>query len=441
MAGGVSLARVAVLMDDVRARKIIALALRAGQVQLANSVSVAECMESLQHLCDALGLEGAQVIVELNTITISHLAADLSSGGSMTRAVEIGRPQVHRLVAVQDLIERVGRREVGLDEAWEELGAIESAPDPHRASYRLVAELVSVAAWAVFAGGDGVSVIAAVLAAVGVHVAFSVITGSRIPDVFATVAAAWIVVMVPYGIAGAGIDFRVSPAVVGGLYPLLPGAALVASVTDGLSGAPMSSLARGLQAVLTAVAVALGVLAGLNLAGALGIELPDVPAGPWAPVVTAMAAGAAVALHAVANQVPARLVAPIAPLGAAVWIVAWLGGDRGLDADVAVACAALLLGMAGGLLARAQNSWSSIYTSSAIFVLVPGTTLYLAMLAFATGGVDAGFTLTTDALVTSLAIAVGVTLGVAVGGALPAPPSAVRLLPGHRPGRGRGDGG
>lgn len=416
-------------MDDARARKIMALALRAGEVLLSNSVSVADVVTSLDRMTTALGLEGCSIVVELNTVTISYLLPDLSGSGTVVRVVDMRKPHVHRLVDVQRLVDRIERNEVTLDEAWDALDEIEASPGPYTTFWRFVADLVSVAAWVVFAGGDVISVLSAVVATLGVRGAFELVGRTRVPPIFATVASAFVIVAVPYGLAWTGVGFRVSPAVVGALYQLLPGAALVASVSDGLSGSLQTSVARGVQAMVTAIGVALGVLAGLSASDALGIELPEVPAGPWSPPVTAVAAALAVGFLAVARRVPFEYVGAVTCLAGGVWAVAYLGPANGVGADVTTALAALVLGLGGRMVSRLQHSVSTIYTSTAVLVLVPGTTIYLAMLAFAREANEAGLTLTIDALTTSLAIAVGTTIGVALGGSVPRPPSPLRLVP------------
>lgn len=70
-------------------------------------------------------------------------------------------------------------------------------------------------------------------------------------DISGTFLAAIVLAAVPNLAASAGIPIAVGPAVVGGLFIYLPGRILVSSVLDGLHNAPLSSLARGLRALVT----------------------------------------------------------------------------------------------------------------------------------------------------------------------------------------------
>jgi hypothetical protein len=116
------------------------------------------------------------------------------------------------------------------------------------------------------------------------------------------------------------------PAIIGGLYPLLPGGALVASVTDGLSGAPLSSMAKGLQAAVSATATAVGVLATLSLVAHLGIS-SEALASPTPPWVVGLTSAAAVAGLAVARSMPLEFVLPAAALAGAAWFTSRSIGD------------------------------------------------------------------------------------------------------------------
>jgi uncharacterized membrane protein YjjP (DUF1212 family) len=59
--------------------------------------------------------------------------------------------------------------------------------------------------------------------------------------------------------------------VLGAIIPLMPGVSLVSSVRDLMAGELVSGLARGAEALLTATAIAVGVLMGLSLQRSWGL--------------------------------------------------------------------------------------------------------------------------------------------------------------------------
>ncbi|MHB1138607.1 MAG: threonine/serine exporter family protein, partial [Microthrixaceae bacterium] len=206
----------------------------------------------------------------------------------------------------------------------------------------------------------------------------------------------------------------------------LPGGALVASVTDGLSGAPLSSMAKGLQAAISATATAVGVLATLTVVARLGIssETLSTPTPPW---LMAAASGLAVAALAVARSMPLDLVLPTAALAVAGWLTSHAIPDVGSGLSAGVFVAAVVIGLGAQVLARLRRTSATVHTSVAVFVLVPGVVFYRSMLAFSQGDSTTGVDLLINALGASGSIAAGIALGVAIGRSVPAPRPAVRV--------------
>lgn len=402
------------------------LLLRIGEVLLESSVAVSDVDQSIRRMADALGLEHLQVSVTLNVITLSYLDTAPGEPVTLLTTVDDHEPRLHQLAAAEDLSRRVEAGEVGIDAAYHEALAIETAPNPYPTWVRVGAALVSVAGWSVFAGG-------ALAAAVAVMAAWAVIVPllafwrrSRMPDIFGTLAAAFLVVAVAYAAEWIGFGVRAQAAVAGGIYPLLPGGLLVASVVDGLFGAPISSLAKGLQAVVVAAAIALGVVLALQAADALEV-VPTAAAEPWPIAVTTVAAGIALAGQALARAAPWRAVAISAGIGMAVWLVAWVGPHYDVGRELTTFLAAGVLGVAGNLVARLERTTATLYTSTAVYVLVPGIAIYLAMVAL-TGGEEAlAQELFEQAVKVSIAIAAGIALGSAVAASVPSPRRHIKL--------------
>lgn len=149
----------------------------------------------------------------------------------------------------------------------------------------------------------------------------SLVSRLRLGELAGTFLSAVILAAVPNLAAAAGLPIHVGPAVVAGLFIYLPGRQLVASVVDGLNGAPVSSVARGLQALITAGALAVGMLFGGTIGAGLGLTYT--PAQGAVPLAVSVG-GAAVGVLglAVAWAMPRRQLGPAVALGAAGSLVA-----------------------------------------------------------------------------------------------------------------------
>jgi len=405
------------------------LAVRVGEVMVANTETSADCQYNMRRILTAYGVTDCSVRVVLNAITLSWLPPE-GEPVTLVRVVAADQAHLHRLSMVERLVGRIERGEITAQDADRLLEDAATAPDPYRGWIVVLARLVSVAGWVVFSGGNWVSAVVGVVATAVALPVVGIVSRMRIPDIFSVLAGAIVVVLVPDLVVWAGVDFPAGSAAVGGLYQFLPGRLLVASVRDGLSGAPLTALARGLQAIVLAVAVAVGVLVGLRVAELLGIVVPSTPTGQWGIMITVLGAGAAVGALAIGRQVPLAAVVPVTMLGMVVWLVANVIAPSGdLRREVAVGIAALLLGFAGRLLARVQGTVSALYTGVAVLVLAPGTLLYQAILDLTEGNTEAGAEGLLSAVFISVSIAAGTTLGLAVGRAVPSLTGYTRLGP------------
>lgn len=410
--------------DD--ALKVMTLGLRVGEVMLESSMAVSDVEDAVRRVIAALGLEGCEVSITLDVITLNYLHPSLEVPLTLMRVVRIGEPSLDRIVALEHLSRRIQAGELDLHAASREIEHFDEVDTRYPRLVTTTGALVSVAAWVLFAGGGVLGALAGVLAAVVIDVVLTPLRHSRVPAVFSTFLSAVVVVAVPYLFAAGDLSIALVPAVVGGLYPLLPGGALVASVTDGLSGAPISSLAKGLEAAIAALAVALGTASALALASEL--EIVSTADRPEVSTLLAVGTGGlAVAGLAVSRSMPLRFVPTTAALAVVSWWVNTLLVGDGYDRNVATFVAASVIGLGGQLLARLQRTTAIVHTTSAIYVLVPGFVFYVAMAAFAAGESDAAMPVLVDALSRAAAIAAGVALGVAIGRSVPAPRPRVAL--------------
>ncbi len=395
-----------------------ALAIRfvaeAGKQMLEASPSISEVLDRLRRFLPAVGLEGCEIDANLSTLTLSYWGPGMPFPVTTMRDVRASEPRLERMAETVSLLERVERREIDLAAAFEQLQALARAPGMRR-RYARTAILVSVIGWVLFLNGlDVVSVLVALLATALTFPVNSVVSRLRLPLISGTFVAAVILAAVPNLLAAAGLSFSIAAAVVGGLFIYLPGRAFVTAVIDSLGNAPVSAITRAFEALLTAGALALGVLVGGEIGAGLGVELQaDVTSAPlW---ISVLAAGVGVLGIAVAWGMPRTRVIPTVVIGAMGWLIVALPAREGSgSAWVAYLLAAMFVGFAGVIGASLQGGTASVYTGVAILPLVPGFSIYQGMLALAAGSGNAAGPLK-DAATISLAIAGGVAVGLALG--------------------------
>jgi uncharacterized membrane protein YjjP (DUF1212 family) len=395
-----------------------ALAMRfvaeAGKQMLEASPSVSEVLDRLRAFLPVVGLQGAMIDANLSTLTLSYWEPDMAFPVTTMRDVRASEPRLERMAETVSLLERVERKEIELAPAYEQLQTLAQAPRMRRRLSH-TAILVSVVGWVLFLNGiDLVTVLVALLAMTLTFPVNSVVGKLRLPLISGTFAAAVILAAVPNLLAAAGVTLSIAAAVVGGLFIYLPGRAFVTAVIDSLANAPVSAITRAFEALLTAGALALGVVVGGEIGAGLGVEIEaDFTSAPlW---ISVLASAVGVLGIAVAWGMPRARVIPTVVIGAVGWLIVAVPSREGsVSSSLIYLAAATFVGFACLTSARMQGGTASVYTGVAILPLVPGFSIYQGMLALATGVGDAAGPLK-DAAVISLCIAGGVAIGLSLG--------------------------
>jgi uncharacterized membrane protein YjjP (DUF1212 family) len=408
------------------AMKVLAAAVAVGEAMLRSRVPTSEVERSVRRFNTAFGLSHCEVSITMNEVAVSLVDTRLGAPMTIIKVVDTSEVRLDLLVDVESLIRAAESGEADLERTTQELPRIIAATSRRPWWINSGFYLLCVASWVVFAGGGWVGALAGVLGAIVIQLVVVPLSRTRLPDVFGVAIASAIAVAAPAAAAYFDAPIALTPAIVGGLYPLLPGGAIAASVTDWLAGMPLSAMAKGLQAALSAAGLALGAVGALTLVDQLQITSPD--ESIQMPVfVVAAAAALAVTFLALSRSMPIRLAPGAAIVTVAAWAVARAMPETSATFPPDVFVAAIVIGAGSQLMARIQRTNASVYTTTTVFVLAPGLLTYMAMVAATSGDTDTAAPLLVQALGVSGALAAGVALGVSLTRGIPVPRPRVRL--------------
>lgn len=405
--------------------KVLGAAIAVGEAMLRSRVPTSEVESSVRRLNTAFGLSHCEVSVTMNELALSLVDPRLGTPMTIIKVVDTSEVRLDLMVDVESLIRAAESGDVDLDRTTRELPRIITATSKRPWWVNSGFYLFSVASWVVFAGGGWLGAVAGILGAIIIQLVIVPLSRTRLPEVFGIAFSSAIAVAAPATAAYFDAPIALTPAIVGGLYPLLPGGAIAASVTDWLAGAPLSAMAKGLQATLAAAGLALGAVGALTLMDELKITSP-VESMQMPVVMVAAAAMLAVTFLALSRSMPLRLAPGVAVVTVAAWAIARAVPDTSASFPLDVFLAAIIIGMGSQLVARIQRTNPSVYTTTTVFVLAPGLITYLAMVAATSGDTDTAGSLLIHALGVSGAIAAGVALGVSLTRRLPVPRPRVR---------------
>ncbi len=415
------------------ALKVMVAAMAVGEAMLRSRAPTSEVEDSVRRLTTALELSECEVAVTQNQLILSVVRDGMDAPMTMVKVIDMSEVRLDLLAEVEDLIRRVETGEADPATATGELARIMTEAPSRPRWLNSLFYLISVAGWIAFAGGGWMGMAAGLVGALIIQLVITPLARSRIPEFFGVAFSSAVAIAAPATVAYLGWPIVLTPAMVGGLYPLLPGGALAASVTDWLGGAPLSGMAKGLQVALETAGLALGAVSVLTLVDHLGIESTADPVIIPTAVVALAATVAAVGL-ALSRTMPMRFAPGVAVVALAAWSVNWAMPETTATFPPSIFVAALTIGVGAQIMARIQRTNPIMFTTTTLFVLAPGLITYLAMAALTSGEPDTANELLIRALGIAAAIAAGIALGMSLTRRLPEPRQRVRPLSRHASG-------
>lgn len=408
------------LTDDARVAEVLDLAVRSGEVLLASGSSAADTASQVQFVAATYGLARCDVDVTYNAIRISaHRGPTMPPATSM-RIVHYRSLDFTRLAAVDKLTRQLRSEAIDPAMALAEISAINRSPHPYNRWVATLGWSGMAAAVAVLLGGGSLVALVSFLTTAVIYLVNRKLNRFGLPFFFQQVVGG-IIAAAPAGVLYAlreplGLDVKPSLVIAAGVVVLLSGLALVGSVQDAITGAPVTAVARFFEVLMMTGGIIAGVAISLRIAAALGTPLPDTTPDPLSPSFSEMPvqviAGAFTALFfAVACYAERRALAVAGLSGAAGIVVYFVALIGAIGPVIGTAIAATVVGFVGGLLARRALTPPQVIAIAGITPLLPGLSLYRGLYALLNDELLLGISAMLSAFGIGVALAAGVTLG------------------------------
>ena len=207
--------------DDSTVLRVLDLALRIGEVQLATGAGAAVAHDTMLSIASAYGLPVCDVDIAFSTITMCCHRGNEAGPVTTMRNVRYRTQDYTRLTEVDDIINAIVDREepLALEEAFTRLGAAADGPHPYPRFVAGLARSMFAGAVAFLIGGG---LLVAVLATAATGVVWGVarwLRKRRVPMFFQQMVASAIVTLSATSLAWSGV-LEDSPAfVIVSLWP------------------------------------------------------------------------------------------------------------------------------------------------------------------------------------------------------------------------------
>jgi uncharacterized membrane protein YjjP (DUF1212 family) len=404
--------------DDARVQQVLDLCMQVGEVLLSSGENADETTRTMLRLAAACGLSAVDVDITFTSITMCCHRGMAAAPVTTMRLVRYRSLDLTRLALVDSIVERVERAQLDAETAATALEEAVSAPHPYP-------RWVATTGWAGVAGSIALLLGAApitALVAFGVTALIDrtgrVLTRWGLPAFFQQVVGGMLATGATLALFAAGAfppGTRPSLVVAASITVLLSGLSVVGTVQDAISGYYVTSAGRAAEIALLSAGLLTGVVLGLKIGFEFGLALEvagELPSGAGQFSISVLAGACAAASFALAGYARLRPLLAAGIAGAAGWgTYGALTQLAAVGPVAATGAAAVVVGIATGLLRRGGGVSPLVVTLAGITPLLPGFTAYRGFYQLAVEGLADGLVTVTVALGIGLALAAGVTFG------------------------------
>ena len=240
-----------------------------------------------------------------------------------------------------------------------------------------------------FFGGNPLDALCAGVCGLLIGLVTGILGTRRVSQFFITIAAAFFMAFLAYGLGAAGICRRADAAIIGALMILVPGLLFTNAMRDIIYGDTNSGLNRVVQVFLIAAAIALGTAGAWNLSSLFW----GMPASEAALPCSIGTQCLFAALGCIGFSILFNIHGPGAVLctigGGLSWLVYRIAGELGCGDIVCYFWSALFASVYSETLARLRKYPAISYLVVSIFPLIPGAGVYYTMNYAVLGQMDA----------------------------------------------------
>ena len=386
----------------------------------ANSV-VSQALDITEAYCD----QPASVTITYNLLYIAQIRGSAEEPLTLVRPIPFRDVNNMTVQAVQRLIREIRTDRLSLEQAEDRMDKILNHPANYPAWVPRLAT-VAIAPTVVLMYTTNWRVIALTALAALIVDRIVAILGSRLSvPFFKQAAASTVVTLLAATVAWFGrhnmaffVGMDPTLIVVGGIFLLISGLAIVGAVQDALEEYYLTATARLLRVTLLTLGIVAGILFGTYLARKLHISIavsPN-PLQLTALHFQILGGGLAAMAQALATQTRLRAILWAGIVGGSSLAVMYASTHLGISIVAATGVAAFYVGVIASLSSRLWGTPSSGIIACGILPLVPGVTLYTGLMQLVNyppgntlfmSGVGTMF----NTVSAALAIAIGASLG------------------------------
>lgn len=249
-------------------KEIMSLAVEIGDVMLRNGAEIYRVEDSVIHILKAFEVESFDVYVLSNGIFASA-NENKEDACSMIRHVPLGSMNLAKITALNQLTRDICNHQCSIEDAWSKLEDCK-----HLASYKLITFVISCAvgcsAFCYIFGGTVIDAAIAFIIGIIEQFFLTFCKKAKMSRIFTNLFTSFFVAMLTILTLLAPLSILADKVIIGSIMPLVPGIALTTAIRDIYNGDYLSGTIHLIDALMTALCIAVGVLLAWSFARIIG---------------------------------------------------------------------------------------------------------------------------------------------------------------------------
>jgi uncharacterized membrane protein YjjP (DUF1212 family) len=232
------------------------LAVKAGKIILENGGETYRVEETINLICKAYNIQNSDSYVTPTGIMFSA-EDEYGNNISIIKRIKYRKINLEKVAMVNDLSRKLQENVLSAEEFGNELEIINNSKS-YSNLFLIIASSLAAFSFTLLFGGNIYDALVSMLIGAVLRINISFFGNYNINDFFINVVGGIITSLTALIFCSQFKCLSLNNIMIGSIMPLVPGVALINSIRDTIEGDLISGLARALEAVLIALAIAVG---------------------------------------------------------------------------------------------------------------------------------------------------------------------------------------
>lgn len=239
-----------------KTKEAMSLAVEIGDQMLRNGAEIYRVEDTILHILEAFEIEQYDVYVLSNGIFASA-NENRDDACSMVRHVPLGSVNLDKIARLNQLTRDICSKDYPIEDAWEKLNNCKEAKGYSKLTHVICCGLGSACFCYLFGGQIIDSIFALLIGLLEQLLLFSC-KRHKMSRFMTTLIASLFVTILSFLVLFTGLDVLQDKIIIGAIMPLVPGIAFTTSIRDFYNGDYLSGTIHLVDALITAVCIAIG---------------------------------------------------------------------------------------------------------------------------------------------------------------------------------------